>query len=413
MCRVDDIPSPRVFISYSHDSADHKDRVLALANRLRLDGIDAELDQYEISPPEGWPRWMERGLTESDFVLVICTEMYERRFRGQDEAGRGLGSRWEGAILTQLLYESLHGNVSFIPVLFSRLDDAHVPVILRGSTRYLLYDDYEKLYRHLINQPATVRPPLGNLRPMPPRTPPVVVSSAPTDAVAEGQQVEWATYVNTRFKFAIKYPASWPVGAESENGDGIRLYIGDPEVEVSVFASQHYEDIAPLEVNRDGLLSSKFSFKSGLSGEVLYGWRNGWRIFTAFFVEDNRVVQFWARGPDDFIRHNERMLYAMALSLSPLGLSPHPRRENSVRGANSVKRKTAEFTARGNDGQSYNLLVFTDFIPAATFEDPHGEVQGLRELRTSRGESVNYVSKGHYTIVSSGVELTSDDPTAP
>ena len=46
---------PRVFISYSHDSNAHADRVLALSDRLRRDGIDATVDQYELSPPEGWP----------------------------------------------------------------------------------------------------------------------------------------------------------------------------------------------------------------------------------------------------------------------------------------------------------------------------------------------------------------------
>jgi hypothetical protein len=44
---------PRVFISYSHDSPEHADRVLALADRLRAEGIDCHLDQYETSPPEG------------------------------------------------------------------------------------------------------------------------------------------------------------------------------------------------------------------------------------------------------------------------------------------------------------------------------------------------------------------------
>ena len=31
----------------------------ALAERLRSDGVDAQLDQYVAgTPPEGWPRWM-------------------------------------------------------------------------------------------------------------------------------------------------------------------------------------------------------------------------------------------------------------------------------------------------------------------------------------------------------------------
>jgi WD40 repeat protein len=34
---------PRVFISYSHDSPEHAQHVLELAERLRKDGIDAQL----------------------------------------------------------------------------------------------------------------------------------------------------------------------------------------------------------------------------------------------------------------------------------------------------------------------------------------------------------------------------------
>jgi hypothetical protein len=48
---------PKVFISYSHDSPDHENRILALCNRLREDGFDAVIDQFVVGfPPEGWPR---------------------------------------------------------------------------------------------------------------------------------------------------------------------------------------------------------------------------------------------------------------------------------------------------------------------------------------------------------------------
>ena len=40
---------PRVFLSYSHDSAEHKERILRFAQRLRKDGIDAR----SISTSEG------------------------------------------------------------------------------------------------------------------------------------------------------------------------------------------------------------------------------------------------------------------------------------------------------------------------------------------------------------------------
>ena len=55
----------RVFISYSHDSPEHIRAVLELSNQLREEGVDCALDQYETSPPEGWPRWMEKKIRES------------------------------------------------------------------------------------------------------------------------------------------------------------------------------------------------------------------------------------------------------------------------------------------------------------------------------------------------------------
>ena len=41
--------APKVFISYSHDSPEHAELVLALSDRLRQDGIDSHIDQYEMS----------------------------------------------------------------------------------------------------------------------------------------------------------------------------------------------------------------------------------------------------------------------------------------------------------------------------------------------------------------------------
>ncbi len=72
-----DQPPPKVFISYSHDSPAHADRVLALASRLRGDGVEAILDQFEeFGPPEGWPRWMSKHLRDVDFAVMVCTVRY-------------------------------------------------------------------------------------------------------------------------------------------------------------------------------------------------------------------------------------------------------------------------------------------------------------------------------------------------
>ena len=68
--------SSKVFISYTQDSSIHMERVLELSERLRSDGVDCNLDQYETSPPEGWPAWMRKQIKDAEFVLVICTEAY-------------------------------------------------------------------------------------------------------------------------------------------------------------------------------------------------------------------------------------------------------------------------------------------------------------------------------------------------
>src|SRR5688572_15472392 len=107
---------PKVFISYSHDSEAHKERVLALSDRLREDGLDCEIEQYEEASPEGWPRWMNGRIAWADFVLVVCSEVYAQRFNGTAERGRGKGAKWEGAIITQELHDAEALNVKYVPV---------------------------------------------------------------------------------------------------------------------------------------------------------------------------------------------------------------------------------------------------------------------------------------------------------
>jgi hypothetical protein len=160
-----------VFISYSHDSEQHKNRVWELCERLRNDSINCRIDQHEFSPPEGWPRWCRNQVQESQFVVVVCTETYKQRYEGKAPAGEGKGAKWEGFIITLELYEAEGRNARFIPVVFSPEDAQHIPAELRGATRYDLSisEAYDNLFRHLTNQPAREKSPVAmQLRPMPP-----------------------------------------------------------------------------------------------------------------------------------------------------------------------------------------------------------------------------------------------------
>jgi hypothetical protein len=159
---------PRVFISYSHDSPDHEIRVSRLAGRLREDGIDTEIDQYQNAPAEGWPSWMERQIREADFVLIVCTETYLRRVEYREEPNKGLGVLWEAKIIYNHMYADPIGN-KFVPVLFDHASSKDIPLLLKGQARYHIDEstDYVALYRHLTSQPALVKPVLGKLKRLP------------------------------------------------------------------------------------------------------------------------------------------------------------------------------------------------------------------------------------------------------
>lgn len=158
----------KVFISYSHDSDAHRERVLGLSERLRNDGIETTLDRYveRGSPAEGWPRWMLNALGAATQVLCVCTGTYYRRFRGHEIPGKGKGVDWEGAVITQELYGARQVSRKFIPVLFDPTDELHIPEPLRSQTYYVLNNEasYQALYDALLNQSGVKPGAIGALR---------------------------------------------------------------------------------------------------------------------------------------------------------------------------------------------------------------------------------------------------------
>ena len=149
---------PKVFLSYSWDNDAHKQWVKALAARLRKDGIEVTLDQWETALGDQLPLFMEKALRESQFVLIICTPNY----KGRSE-GRVGGVGYEGDIMTaEIMAEKNYRK--FIPVLRSGAWDASSPSWLTG-----------KYYSDLSSAPYSedeycnlVRTVLGQLEPPPP-----------------------------------------------------------------------------------------------------------------------------------------------------------------------------------------------------------------------------------------------------
>jgi len=102
---------PKAFVSYSWDSQDHKHWVLRLSERLRSDGVDVCLDQWELAPGDQLPRFMEQAIRDNDFVLVVCTPQYKRK---SDAREGGVG--YEGDIMTAVAFTQ-GAERKFVPVL--------------------------------------------------------------------------------------------------------------------------------------------------------------------------------------------------------------------------------------------------------------------------------------------------------
>lgn len=133
--------------------------------------MDARLDQYETCPREGWPRWAINEISVADFVLVVCTPGYSKRFHRSEASDDGKGVAWEASIILQEIYEAGGVNRKFLPVVFSSKHRSIVPVELRSSTIYELgrKDGYLELYRRITKQPEVEKPTLGKLPATPAR----------------------------------------------------------------------------------------------------------------------------------------------------------------------------------------------------------------------------------------------------
>ena len=153
--------APSVFISYSHDSQEHKRWVLDLATRLRSSGVDAILDQWELGPGSDLPHFMEQNLASAARVLMICTE----RYVAKANAGIG-GVGYEKMIVTAELLKKIDSR-DVIPVVRQN-GPAKVPIFL-GTKMYVdlsspdkFETGFDELLRDLLGAPLFSKPPIGS-----------------------------------------------------------------------------------------------------------------------------------------------------------------------------------------------------------------------------------------------------------
>ena len=151
---------PMAFISYSHDSADHKKWVLDFATTLRNRGVDAVLDQWDLKPGDDLPHFMETQLEAADYVLMICTEKYV----GKANAGEG-GVGYEKMIMTSNMLSKIDSS-KVIPIIRQSGTDLR-PTFLKSKLYINFSDDSEieynldDLLRTILKTPLYEKPEIG------------------------------------------------------------------------------------------------------------------------------------------------------------------------------------------------------------------------------------------------------------
>lgn len=151
---------PSVFISYAWESEELKQWVLELAKHLRSKGVDVTLDQWDLGLGDNRFQFMEKSVTRSEFVLVICTPTYADR---SEERSGGVG--YESNIITSRIAEKA-GKQKFIPILRSGDWATSVPAWLKfavgcdlSGEPYRL-DQFQQLLKTLHRKNASA-PALG------------------------------------------------------------------------------------------------------------------------------------------------------------------------------------------------------------------------------------------------------------
>lgn len=151
---------PRVFVSYSHDSAEHKGWVLDFATTLRNRGVDAVLDQWDLKPGDDLPHFMETQLEAADYVLMICTDKYVKKAN----AGEG-GVGYEKMIMTSSLLSKIDSS-KVIPIIRQVGTDLR-PTFLNTKLYINFSKDedaeysFDDLLRTLLNSPLFEKPKIG------------------------------------------------------------------------------------------------------------------------------------------------------------------------------------------------------------------------------------------------------------
>ncbi|MGV9362081.1 SEFIR domain-containing protein [Amycolatopsis sp. NPDC003731] len=160
--------SPRIYVSYAHDSAEHDRAVREFATFLREKaGVDAQLDVWYTDRRRDWTAWTIGRLREAEFVLAIASPQYKHIVDGRVPSAAGSAKVLEAAMLRDNLARDLPGETRrILPVVLPGHDAGEIPECLcaHSTTHYaveeLTLPGVRNLLAALAGTPLYEMPPL-------------------------------------------------------------------------------------------------------------------------------------------------------------------------------------------------------------------------------------------------------------
>lgn len=157
--------TPKLFISYSWTTPEHKSWVLKLAEDLTDSGVHVIIDEWDLREGQEANAFMEQMVSDPTVtkVAMICDKAYVDKANGRKG---GVGT--ETQIITPQIMNS-HQQTKYVAVVTEH-DEQGKPIVpvYFGSRIFLDFTDpsdhavaFEKLVRWIFDKPVNTRPALG------------------------------------------------------------------------------------------------------------------------------------------------------------------------------------------------------------------------------------------------------------